>query len=347
MVTAVTIPTPDDWHCHLREGALMEKVAPLSGVHFKRVVAMPNLSVPITSLELARNYQQALKKACPNMTPLIPFYLQEHSDVQTLLRGFAEGLFFSVKYYPRGATTQSHLGVHDWQNCRHIFAAMQEADIPLMIHGEVTDSDVDMFERESVFVTQILQPLLKAFPSLRVVLEHLTTKDAVTFIETADHNIAATITPHHLTLTRTDLLSGGLHPDYFCYPVVKTAQDQQALRKAATSGNPRFMLGTDSAPHPHSQKYQKNGKAGIFSSPTALAIYAQVFAQEHALDKLAGFASLHGSAFHNLKPHDTTITLKQHETPQQVADVTFTDPSLSESLQTIRVFHPPHGLFWS
>jgi dihydroorotase len=329
----------------------MKTVTPYSTEVFSRVIAMPNLSKPITSPEHARLYKKQLLKISPSFTPLIPCYLQENTLPETILKGHENGDFFAVKYYPRGATTKSHLGVANWKACAAVFDAMSEINMPLLIHGEVTDPQVDIFDREKLFIQDILIPLIAQHPKLKIVLEHLTSAHAVNFVSHADTEIAATITAHHLVLNRTHILEHGLHPHRFCYPVAKTEYDRQALRRAATSGNPRFMLGTDSAPHTLDAKHQHTISPGIFSSPIALPLYAQVFAEEHALDKLEAFASINGPQFHKLPLNTKSITLKAippqdnpsylslSETP---ANTKKPKPHLS-----LAVFQPPIPLQWS
>ena len=311
---------PDDWHVHLRDGAMLRAVAPATARVFARAIVMPNLKPPVTTVDQARAYRERIMEAVPADTrfePLMTAYLTDHLDPSELERGFTEGVFTAAKLYPANATTNSAAGVSDLSKISEVLERMEAIDMPLLIHGEVTDCDVDVFDREAAFIETHLIPLRKRYPALRIVLEHITTQQAVDFISNAslagDSRIAATITPHHLHLNRNAMFMGGLRSDFYCLPVVKRECHRRALVKAATSGLPCFFLGTDSAPHPRSGKESACGCAGIFNAMHALESYATVFEQEGALDRLEGFASEHGPRFYGLSPNAETLTLVKQE----------------------------------
>ena len=303
---------PDDWHVHLRDGALLQAVAPATARSFARAIVMPNLSPPITTVAAALAYGGRIRAALPDgsdFTPLLTAYLTDSIAAQEIERGHAEGVFTACKLYPAHATTNAAAGVTDLARIEAVLAAMERIGMPLLIHGEVTDAEIDIFDREAVFIERHLAPLLQRHPALKVVLEHITTADAVAFVRQAGPNLAATITPHHLHINRNAMFRGGLRPDFYCLPVAKRERHRLALRQAATSGEPSFFLGTDSTPHPRSAKESACGCAGIYNAPYALESYAEVFEQEVALDRLEAFASLHGPAFYGLPPNERTITL--------------------------------------
>ncbi len=317
MTDTITIRRPDDWHVHLRDGDMLAKVAQYTARQFARAIVMPNLAPPVTSVAAARAYRDRILAALPtdsDFTPLMTAYLTDDSDPQEIARGAAEGVFTAAKLYPANATTNSAHGVTSIAAIRGVLEAMEAIGLPLLVHGEVTDADIDIFDREAVFIDRVLAPLLRDMPGLRVVFEHVTTADAVAFVESADADIAATITPHHLHINRNAMLVGGIRPHAYCLPVAKREAHRLALRKAATGTSARFFLGTDSAPHERAAKESACGCAGIFNAPFAIESYAQVFDDEGALDRLEAFASLNGPAFYRLLPNEERITLKRGET---------------------------------
>lgn len=308
----LTITQPDDWHLHLRDDDALNVTVPDTSRYFKRAIVMPNLSQPVVNADLAAAYKQRIIRAIPegsNFEPLMTLYLTDNTSAQDIAEAHQQGHVKAVKLYPSGATTNSASGVTDIKNCYDALAEMQKLDMPLLIHGEVTDHDIDIFDREKVFIDRILTPLLQDFPELRVVLEHITTADSVDFVSSQQDRMAATITPHHLLLNRNDMLVGGIRPHHYCLPILKRQQHQLALIKAATSGSPQFFLGTDSAPHTQNAKESACGCAGIYSAHAALEFYAEVFEQANALDKLEGFASHYGPDFYQLPRNTNTVTL--------------------------------------
>lgn len=314
MTDAITIRRPDDWHLHVRDGAMLEAVLPWTVRQFGRAIIMPNLDPPVTESAKAAAYRDRILAALPDGTsfePLMTCYLTDRTDPDDLARGAAEGIFTAAKLYPAGATTNSAQGVTDLAHIRPVLARMERIGLPLLVHGEVTDPDVDIFDREAVFLERRLAPLRRDFPELRIVLEHVTTADGVAFVEDAADGIAATITPHHLLINRNAMFAGGLRPHAYCLPVAKREAHRLALRRAATSGSPRFFLGTDSAPHPIGRKESACGCAGIFNAPFAIEAYASVFEAERALERLEAFASEHGPAFYRLPPNQGTVTLRR------------------------------------
>jgi dihydroorotase len=317
MTDTLTIRRPDDWHVHLRDGAMLKAVVRYTARQFARAIVMPNLSPPVMTTEMGRAYRQRIMAAVPEgevFEPLITCYLTDHLDPEEIAKGHGEGVFTAAKLYPAHATTGSAHGVTDVANIRGVLEAMQAIDMPLLIHGEVTDHDVDIFDRERVFIERTLEPLVRDFPELRVVFEHITTKEATEFVAASGPNVAATITPQHLHINRNAMFAGGIRPHAYCLPVAKRELHRLALRKAATSGNPKFFLGTDSAPHAVSAKESACGCAGIFNAPYALESYAAVFDEEGALDKFEGFASLHGPTFYRLPVNEDAITLRKETT---------------------------------
>lgn len=316
MTDSLTIRRPDDWHVHLRDGAMLRGVVGHTARQFARAIVMPNLTPPTTDVASAVAYRERILAAVPegmNFTPLMTAYLTDNSDPAELVRGHAEGVFTAAKLYPAGATTNSDSGVTDVANIRGVLEAMAEAGMPLCVHGEVTSADVDIFDREAVFIDRTLAPLIRDLPELKVIFEHLTSEEGVQFVESAGTNVAATITPQHLHINRNAMLVGGMRPHAYCLPVAKREKHRLALRKAATSGNAKFFLGTDSAPHAREAKESACGCAGIFNSPYALESYIAVFEEEGALDKFEGFASLHGPAFYGLPVNEETVTLERAE----------------------------------
>ena len=316
MADQLTITAPDDWHVHLRDGAMLDQVVGHTARQFRRAIVMPNLRPPVTSVDAAKAYRDRIQAACPedlSFTPLMTAYLTDDIAPSELEVGFREGVFTAAKLYPANATTNSAAGVTDLLRIDSVLAAMARIGMPLLIHGEVTDSEIDIFDREAVFIERHLAPLRERHPELKVVLEHITTEQAVQFVGSATSNLAATITPHHLHINRNAMFAGGLRSAFYCLPVAKRERHRLALRQAATSGDPRFFLGTDSAPHERASKESACGCAGIFNAPHALESYAEVFEQENAMDRLEGFASLHGPAFYNLPANGDSITLQRRD----------------------------------
>ena len=311
------IRRPDDWHVHLRDGAMLEAVAPWTARQFARAIVMPNLVPPVISTACAEAYRTRIMAALPtgrHFTPLMTCYLVDRAEPAELVRGFEEGIWVAAKLYPAHATTNAAHGVTDIATLRPALAAMQRIGMPLLVHGEVTDPDVDIFDREAVFIDRVLSGLLADFPQLKVVFEHITTAEAVAFVESAGPNVAATVTPHHLAINRNAMFQNGIRPHSYCLPVAKRERHRLAVRKAATSGSPKFFLGTDSAPHAVEAKESACGCAGIFNAPFALEVYASVFEAEGALDKLEGFASEHGPRFYGLPLNEGRAVLKRRET---------------------------------
>ncbi len=311
-VNQLTIIRPDDWHLHLRDGAAMQAVLPHTARQFARAIVMPNLKPPLTTTGQALAYRERILAALPKgsrFEPLMTLYLTDSTPPAEIAAAKASGRVFAVKYYPAGATTQSDAGVTNLAKTDAALAAMEQHDLPLLVHGEVTDSSVDIFDREQVFIERELVPLVEHFPKLRIVFEHVTTREAVEFVLAAPTNVAATITAHHLLLNRNALLAGGVRPHHYCLPVLKREQHRMALVQAATSGSPKFFLGTDSAPHAKHTKESACGCAGIYTAHAAMELYAEAFEQAGALDKLEGFASLHGADFYRLPRNKEKITL--------------------------------------
>ena len=311
MTDHITIRRPDDWHVHLRDGDMLKAVAGYTARQFARAIVMPNLSPPVTSVAAAIAYRERIVAAAPGFAPLMTVYLTDASDPVEIERGHVEGVFTAAKLYPAHATTNSAHGVTDIAKLYPVLEAMQRIGMPLLVHGEVTDRDVDVFDREAVFIERILSGIVRDFPALKIVFEHITTAEAVAFVDASSPNVAATITPHHLMLNRNAMFDGGIRPHAYCLPVVKRERHRLALRKAATSGSPQFFLGTDSAPHAQSAKETACGCAGIFNAPYALESYASVFDQEGALDRLEGFASEHGPRFYGLPLNEGMVRLER------------------------------------
>lgn len=341
-MTTLSIPRPDDWHLHLRDGAMMRAVLPHSAQHFARAIIMPNLVPPVVTSAQALAYRDRIVAALPaGMTfePLMTLYLTEDTDPDDVAAAHASGLIKAVKLYPAGATTNSASGVANFDNIRSTLERMAEIGLPLCVHGEVTDADVDIFDREAVFIDRVLDPLRRATPGLRVVMEHITTSNAVDYARAQDETLGATITTHHLVINRNHILAGGIKPHYYCLPVAKRETHRLALRAAATSGEARFFLGTDSAPHTDANKLLPCGCAGCFTAPNTMAILAQVFEQDGALDQLAAFASRNGPAFYGLPVNTDTMTLIKSPT---------TAPTHIDSDDgPITVFDPGFALEWS
>lgn len=311
-INKITLTRPDDWHLHLRDGAALAAVLPDTARQFARAIVMPNLRPPVTTTALAQAYRERILAALPQgmrFEPLMTLYLTDNTTAEEILRAKASGIVHGVKLYPAGATTNSDSGVTDLANCTAALAAMQECGLPLLTHAEVTDSDVDVFDRERVFIERHMRPLLQKFPALKVVFEHITTKEAAEFVAAAPGHIAATITAHHLLMNRNDMFKGGIQPHHYCLPILKREVHRQALVKAATSGSPKFFLGTDSAPHAKSAKEAACGCAGMYTAHTAMELYAEAFEAASALDKLEAFASFYGADFYGLPRSSEQVTL--------------------------------------
>ncbi|MXO47705.1 dihydroorotase [Erythrobacter vulgaris] len=320
---SLTIRRPDDWHLHFRDGDTMRAVVPHTARQFARAIVMPNLAPPVTTSALADDYRERILAAVPeglDFTPLMTAYLTDETDADDLAAGFADGVLTAAKLYPAGATTNSAHGVTDVANISGVLERMAQVGMPLCIHGEVTHADIDIFDREAVFIDRVLAPLVERLPELKVIFEHITTKQAVQFVDASGPRIGATITPQHLHINRNAILVGGIRPHMFCLPVAKREEHRLALRKAATSGSAKYFLGTDSAPHHRHAKESDCGCAGIFNAPFALESYATVFDQENALDNFEGFASLNGPAFYGLPVNEARITLEKApvEVPSEV-----------------------------
>ncbi|HEX4738753.1 MAG TPA: dihydroorotase [Allosphingosinicella sp.] len=314
--TRLTIRRPDDWHVHLRDGDMLKAVAPWTARQFARAIVMPNLVPPVTNVAAAEAYRERILAAVPadaDFTPLMTCYLTDEADPQEIAEGFERGAWVAAKLYPANATTNSAFGVTDVRNIYPAFEAMQRIGMPLLIHGEVTDSDVDIFDREKAFIDRIFAPLTRDFPGLKTVFEHITTADAADFVLASGPNVAATITPHHLHINRNALFAGGIRPHFYCLPVAKREAHRLAVRRAATSGSPQFFLGTDSAPHAVERKEAACGCAGILNAPFALESYATVFEEEDALDRFEAFASENGPRFYGLPLNEGRITLERAE----------------------------------
>lgn len=312
--SSLTITRPDDWHLHLRDGAALASVLPHSARQFARAIVMPNLKPPVTTTALAAAYRARILAALPaemRFEPLMTLYLTDNTDPGEILRARDSGFIHAVKLYPAGATTNSDFGVTDLRKCYKVLEAMQEVGLPLLVHGEVTDHDIDLFDREAVFIERVMRPLRRDLPALPIVFEHITTRDAAQYVAEADGPIAATITAHHLLYNRNEIFKGGINPHYYCLPVLKREEHRLALVTAATSGDERFFLGTDSAPHAIGAKEAACGCAGCYTALHAMEMYAEAFEQAGALDRLEAFASFNGPAFYNLPRNEGTITLKR------------------------------------
>ena len=319
---SLTIIQPDDWHLHVRDDDALSDIMSETTRCFSRAIIMPNLKPPVTNTQQAEAYRQRILQAIPadsHFTPLMTLYLTDQTQPTEIKTAHKSGVVHAVKYYPAGATTNSDSGVSDIKNTYPVLQALSDQAMPLLIHGEITDPDSDIFEREKIFIEQILTTIIQDFPDLKIVLEHITTKHAVDFIMDQMDNIAATITPHHLLYNRNAMFKSGIRPHYYCLPILKHEQHRLALVAAATSGNPKFFLGTDSAPHSVANKQSSCGCAGIYNAPVAIELYAHIFEQAGQLDKLEGFASLHGPQFYNLPVNKQKITLikKSWQVPEQ------------------------------
>ncbi|HSI27813.1 MAG: dihydroorotase [Methylophilus sp.] len=314
MTTQLTITRPDDWHLHLRDGETLKAVLPDTAIQFARAIVMPNLRPPVASAEAARGYYERIKQALPaglDFEPLMTLYLTDNMAAEEITCAYQDGVVKAVKLYPAGATTNSDSGVTSLAKCAAVLAEMEKLGLPLLIHGEVTDAEIDVFDREKVFIERHLQPLLKDFPGLKVVFEHITTQDAAEFVAQGPANLAATITAHHLLMNRNAMFTGGIRPHHYCLPVLKRETHRKALVKAAVSGSAKFFLGTDSAPHPRSAKEASCGCAGMYTAHAAIELYAEAFEAAGALDKLEGFASFYGPDFYQLPRNTGKVTLRK------------------------------------
>jgi dihydroorotase len=343
MSDRLTIPRPDDMHLHLRDGAMLAGVLPETARHFGRAIIMPNLVPPVVTMADAQAYRARIMAALPkgaDFTPLMTLYLTEGTDAADVAAAHAAGLIHAVKLYPAGATTNSHGGVRDITRVLPVLEKMAEIGLPLCIHGEVTDPDVDIFDREAVFIDTVLDPLRRRLPQLRVVMEHITTSQGVDYARTGGDHLAATITTHHLIINRNHILAGGIKPHYYCLPVAKRESHRLALRAAATSGEARFFLGTDSAPHIDALKEHACGCAGCFTATNTMPLLAHVFEEMGALDRLSGFTSRHGAAFYGLPVSGKTLTLTKSAAP------TIWPEKLDTGAGPVTIFNPGFPVFW-
>ncbi|MEA5161747.1 dihydroorotase [Cereibacter johrii] len=342
MTQSLTLRRPDDWHLHLRDGAMLEGVLPETTRHFARAIVMPNLVPPVVTAAEARAYRDRILKALPagaRFEPLMVLYLTETTDPADVRAAAASGLVTAVKLYPAGATTNSASGVRDFDRVRGVLETMAEIGLPLCVHGEVTDPAVDIFDREAVFLDRVLDPIRRATPGLRVVLEHVTTREGLDYVRGGGPDMAGTLTTHHLIINRNHILAGGIRPHYYCLPVAKRETHRLALRAAATGGEACFFLGTDSAPHVDAAKESGCGCAGCFTATNTLPILAHVFEEEGALDRLEGFVSLHGPAFYRLPPNEERITLRKGEALALPARI-------ETGAGPVTVFDPGFPLLW-
>ncbi|WP_170439398.1 dihydroorotase [Ruegeria arenilitoris] len=342
MTDTLTLRRPDDWHLHLRDGAMLQAVLPETARHFARAIIMPNLVPPVVTGAQAASYRDRILAALPegmSFEPLMTLYLTEDTDPDDMAAAHASGLVKAVKLYPAGATTNSASGVRDFDKVRPVLDRMAEIGLPLCVHGEVTDAEIDIFDREAVFIDRVLDPIRKATPGLRVVMEHITTVDGVEYVRANETDLGATITAHHLIINRNHILVGGIKPHYYCLPVAKREEHRTALVDAATSGDERFFLGTDSAPHTDANKEMACGCAGCFTATNTMSLVAEVFDRAGALDKLEGFTSVNGPRFYRLPVNDQTITLQKGE------PVTYPD-KIETRDGPVTVFDPGFPLHW-
>ena len=314
LITTLTIVRPDDWHLHLRDGTALQAVLPDTARQFARAIVMPNLRPPVITTDMAIAYRERILTALPHgaqFEPLMTLYLTDNTSANEIKKAKSSGMIHGVKLYPAGATTNSDSGVSDLSKCAPALEAMQAVGLPLLVHAEVTDADVDVFDREKVFIDRYMTPLLKRYPSLKIIFEHITTKDAADFVASAPSNVAATITAHHLLMNRNDMFKGGIQPHHYCLPILKREEHRQALVKTAISGNKKFFLGTDSAPHARNTKEAACGCAGMYTAHAAIELYAEAFEAANALDKLEAFASFYGADFYGLPRNTEQITLQK------------------------------------
>lgn len=343
MNSSITLRRPDDWHLHLRDGNMLRAVLPSTATHFARAIIMPNLVPPIVTRADAVAYRDRILAALPDgssFEPLMTLYLTEETDPDDVAAAHASGLIKAVKLYPAGATTNSASGVSHFDRVRPTLERMAEIGLPLCVHGEVTDAAIDIFDREAVFIDRVLDPIRRATPGLRVIMEHITTSDAVQYARDQDDTLGATITTHHLVINRNHILAGGIKPHYYCLPVAKREEHRLALRDAATSGEARFFLGTDSAPHTDANKLLPCGCAGCFTAPNTMSILAQAFEDDNALDKLEGFTSLNGPVFYRLPVNKDTITLTKGDPVSFPSHIDTPDGPVT-------IFNPGYDLHWA
>lgn len=343
MTDSVTIRRPDDWHVHLRDGDMLRAVLPDTAAHFARAIIMPNLVPPVRTAAEAQGYRERILAALPEghaFTPLMTLYMTDDTDAADVVAAHKAGIITAVKIYPQHATTNSHFGITDIARIHPVLERMEKAGVPLLIHGEVTDPEVDIFDREAVFLERVLNPLVERFSSLKITLEHVTTKDGADYVLGAHEGVAATITPHHLMFNRNAIFQGGIRPHYYCLPIAKREVHRQALRKAVASGSTRFFSGTDTAPHTRTAKESACGCAGLYVAPVALACYAQVFDEEGALDKLEAFTSLNGPRHYGLPVNEGTVTLVRK--PAFVAE----DVSLTNG-EKVHIYRGGENVSWS
>ena len=343
MTSSLTIRRPDDWHLHLRDGAMMEAVLPETARHFARAIIMPNLVPPVVTGAQAASYRDRILAALPegmSFEPLMTLYMTEETDPDDVAAAYEAGIARAVKLYPAGATTNSASGVRDFDKVRPVMERMAEIGMPLCMHGEVTDAEIDIFDREAVFIDRVLDPLRTRLPQLRVVMEHVTTSDGVEYVKAGGNAIAATLTTHHLFINRNHILAGGIRPHYYCLPVAKRESHRLALLAAATSGDSSFFLGTDSAPHLDQAKLAPCGCAGIYTAPNTLACLAQIFEEAGALDRLNGFVALHGAAFYGVPVNRGTVTLQRVAKAQPVPEARATPEG------ALTVFDPMVPIHW-
>lgn len=343
MSTTINIPKPDDWHLHLRSGEMLNNVLPFSSEHFSRAIVMPNLPNPVITTADAKSYRQEILSCLPkshHFTPLMVLYMTENTDLEDVKSGFLNGDVIAVKLYPAGATTNSDAGVKDLEKIYPVLAVMEEIGMPFLVHGEVVDENIDIFDREAVFIETKLIPIRKQFPHLKIVFEHLTTKNGVDYVLSCDNNTAATITPHHLVINRNAMLVGGIKPHYYCLPVAKRESHRLALVTAATSGDSRFFMGTDSAPHLKHAKESSCGCAGIFNVANAISVVTQLFENENALDNLEKFLSLNGPAFYGLPVNEQRMILNRVDNKLSIPN----DIETSEG--TVTAFDPMMDVYW-
>ncbi|MGY9020630.1 MAG: dihydroorotase [Alphaproteobacteria bacterium] len=341
----LTIRRPDDWHLHLRDGATLSAVLPFTAAHYGRAIVMPNLTPPVTTTAAAIAYRERILAALPahtDFTPLMTCYLTDNTDPDEVETGFKQGVFTAVKLYPARATTNSEFGVTSWDKIRGVLARMEKIGMPLLVHGEEADPEIDIFDREGAFIDRVLSDwMTRDYPELKIVLEHITTKDGADFVQQAGSNIGATVTPHHLVINRNDILAGGIRPHLYCLPIAKREKHRKALRDALASGDQSFFLGTDSAPHPINAKETDCGCAGIFNVPNAIEIYANVFEEMDALEHFEGFASLNGPNFYGLEANSINLTLERSS--QTVID----DIVIADGSDSIRPFLAGENINWS
>ena len=335
---------PDDWHLHLRSGETLKAVLPSTIKWANRAIIMPNLDPPIVNIDDVKNYFQEIKRNIPsgvNFDPLMTLYLTETTKIKDILEGYKSGIVKAIKYYPSGATTNSAKGVKNIKNVYKVFDVLSKIGMPLLIHGEVTSENIDIFDREKVFIEQILDPLRNKFPDLKIVFEHITTTDAIDYILNSEKNLAATITPHHLIINRNSMLVGGIKPDFYCLPLAKREKHRLALVKSATSGSEKFFLGTDSAPHLEQNKISECGCAGIFNALNAIPCLAQVFDNENLLNNLEKFVSLNGPKFYDLPVNKSKINIVKYNKSQNFLKF------INTSEGRIRVFNPNLKIYWN